>query len=362
LTLRVLHCVSTLRAGGAERQLAYLAAEQSRLGHDVHIALISDGVFSRRVAASGVTIHRLGAVGNRDPRLIWQLYRLMRSLDVDIVHTRLVQMDVIGGAAAVARGVPWVLSERCSVDAYARNALTAVREWLARHASAIEANSAVGAAYWSGLRPRIPVRVIPAAVPVEEIAAAPAADRASLAIPADAPLIVFAGRFTEQKNVLLLLDALARLAAGCDAVTVLCGDGELEAKARLRAEELGIAQRVRFAGLVDDVWSWLKIADVFVAPSHFEGRPNSVMEAAAARCPLVVSEIAAHRELLDDASALFVPADDAGGIAAALRRAIDDPVASAARAARAFDAVAPFSVAAMAARVDVLYDEVVRTR
>jgi glycosyltransferase involved in cell wall biosynthesis len=269
-------------------------------------------------------------------------------------------MDVVGGVAAVARRVPWVLSERSSAAAYARGVMSAARVVLARRAAAIETNSEAGAAYWSRLRPEVPIRVIPAAVPFEEIAATPKGDPASLQIPDGAPLILFAGRFGAEKNVLVLLEALARLFREREGFAVLCGNGPLEAEARARAEALGIAGRVRFPGLVGNVWSWMKIATVFVSPSVFEGRPNSVMEAAAARCPLVVSEIPAHRELLDDESALFVPSHDAGSIAAALRCVIDVRADAAVRAARAFDAVSSFTVAAMTARVDALYHEVMR--
>jgi len=63
----------------------------------------------------------------------------------------------------------------------------------------------------------------------------------------------------------------------------------------------------------------MKTASVSVSVSHVEGMPNAVIEAMAARCPLVVSEIPQHREILDDASARFVPLDDARATADAIR-------------------------------------------
>src|SRR5262245_469387 len=110
--MRVLHCSPTLMAGRAERPLAYLAVERVRIGHDVHVAFIGDGPLVERVRAGGATVHQLHGRGYRDPRLIWRIYRLIGSVKPDIVNTWLVQMDVIGGAAALARRRPWVISER----------------------------------------------------------------------------------------------------------------------------------------------------------------------------------------------------------------------------------------------------------
>ena len=51
----------------------------------------------------------------------------------------------------------------------------------------------------------------------------------------------------------------------------------------------------------------MKASDAFVSTSTFEGQPNAVLEAMACGCPLVVSDIPAHREFLDDQTAAIVP-------------------------------------------------------
>ncbi len=54
------------------------------------------------------------------------------------------------------------------------------------------------------------------------------------------------------------------------------------------------------------VWALMKKASVFVSLSAYEGCPNTVMEAMACGCPIIVSDIPEHREILDEQSALFV--------------------------------------------------------
>jgi glycosyltransferase involved in cell wall biosynthesis len=63
----------------------------------------------------------------------------------------------------------------------------------------------------------------------------------------------------------------------------------------------------------------MKRADAFVSLSRCEGRPNIVLEAMACGCPLVVSDIPAHREILDESTALFARLDDPGQTASAIK-------------------------------------------
>src|SRR4051794_34319705 len=92
--MRVLHCIPTLGGGGAERQLAYLAAELRVLGWEVHIAYGHDGPYCAVLAQAGAVLHRVHGRGNHDPRLLWQLRRLISKIQPDVVQTWLFQMDI----------------------------------------------------------------------------------------------------------------------------------------------------------------------------------------------------------------------------------------------------------------------------
>jgi len=94
----------------------------------------------------------------------------------------------------------------------------------------------------------------------------------------------------------------------------------------------------------------MKRAGVFASLSRFEGSPNAVMEAMVCGCPLVLSDIAAHRELAGDGGAWFVPPDDAAAAAAAIREALASPPAADTRAR-----AAQWSVGSMARRYEEIY-------
>lgn len=349
--------------GGAERQLAYLAGPMGALGWDVHVALLRGGPNLARLEGGGAIVHRLAGWTNHDPRLPLQLARVVRRVRPDLLQVWFVQMEVFGGLVAEAFGVPWILSERSSAPAYPPTWRNRLRVRMGKTADAIVANCAAGDAYWSEHGdPRVPRDVIPNAVPFDEIAAAEPAMPAHLQVSDRDTVVLFAGRFDAAKNIDRLIEALARAVRRRDTVAVLCGDGPERPRIERLIEARGLADRVRLAGYVTDIWPLLKRARAMVAVSVFEGRPNSVLEAMAAGCPLVVSDIPAHREVLTEASALWANPMDVDSIARAVTAALDDPAAARARAALARERAAEWSIGGAAAAYDGVYRRVLAHR
>ena len=119
---------------------------------------------------------------------------------------------------------------------------------------------------------------------------APTQFRASLEVPSAHRLIVSVGRLVPHKGHHHLLGALVdpRLR---QTTAVLVGTGsERESLERL-ATDLGVHDRVKFAGRVPDGWKWTAVADVLAHPSHFEGLPVTLMEAAAIGTPIVATDV-----------------------------------------------------------------------
>lgn len=115
--------------------------------------------------------------------------------------------------------------------------------------------------------------------------------RAGMGIGRDAFVVGHVGRFRREKNHTFLLAFFAELIKKRpDAVLLLAGDGDLEPEMRKRADELGIRDRVIFAGARSDVPDLLSAMDIFCLPSLFEGLPLSVMEAQASGLPCLLSD------------------------------------------------------------------------
>ena len=136
--------------------------------------------------------------------------------------------------------------------------------------------------------------------------------------------VLSVGRLERVKDPLSLLNAFGRsLAEDAGSRVVFVGAGELSSAVTARALELGLEDRVVLTGLVprDEVFMLCADADVFVSTSLGEGLPVAVLEAMAAGCPVILSEIPPHREVADGADFIpFVGPGDVEGFAEAIRR------------------------------------------
>ena len=146
--------------GGAERQLAYLAGPLGACGWEVHVALLAGGPNLARLATGGAVVHRLTASSNHDPRLVWRLAQIFRTVRPDVVQVWFVQMEVIAGIVAEAFGTPWVISERSSV-LYAPDAQEPRARGTARTADAIVSNSTAATNTGRAVSARVRRFVIP---------------------------------------------------------------------------------------------------------------------------------------------------------------------------------------------------------
>ena len=154
-------------------------------------------------------------------------------------------------------------------------------------------------------------------------------DGARPALRSERPLVGNVARLAPQKDHRTLIEA-ARLVPEAD--FVVAGDGEL----RHELERQAAGSRVRFLGARDDVPELLASLDVFAFPSLFEGLCLAVIEAQAAGVPVVATPVGGIREtVVDGETGLLVPTGDPGGLAAAIRRLLEDRPAAEAMAAEA---------------------------
>jgi glycosyltransferase involved in cell wall biosynthesis len=188
--------------------------------------------------------------------------------------------------------------------------------------------------------------------------------RGSLGVPADRLMLLAIGRLDRWKAYDRLLEAMARLDRGSGPHLVLVGDGELHGELEAQARRLGVRDRVTFAGYRRDVGRLLQAADLFVISSRKEGLPMVLLEAMAARLPVVATRVGAIPDALGDGrDGLLVPPEDPAALAAAietLARAPERRAALAHAAGRAH--AARFSRRAMGRRYIELYRHLLEDR
>lgn len=174
--------------------------------------------------------------------------------------------------------------------------------------------------------------------------------------------LTYVGRMHWQKGPDLLLDALKKIAELRPDLRwqlTMLGSGPQSSHLKRQAQEYGIADRIKFRGIVDNVPDYLAKTDIFVLPSRAEGLSNALLEAMAAGLPCVVTNIVANAEVIqDDYNGLLTPEEDEEAMAQSLLYLIDDETLRARLGKQARQTVVErYSLDAVADRYVELYQD-----
>ncbi|MBR3705075.1 MAG: glycosyltransferase family 4 protein [Oscillospiraceae bacterium] len=117
-------------------------------------------------------------------------------------------------------------------------------------------------------------------------------------------VLVYAAEFSSRKSQSVLIRALPLLPK--PVILLLPGNGALLEDCKKLAEKLGVSDRVRFPGHVDNMALWYSISDVAVTSSRSEGLPFNVMESMYMGLPVVASAVKGHEDLISDGETGFL--------------------------------------------------------
>lgn len=175
------------------------------------------------------------------------------------------------------------------------------------------------------------------------------------------PVVVCAARFEHQKQLDVLVAAMAMLPA---VRLVLVGDGSLREALETHAEAVGVRDRVEFPGWVPDARSWIAGGDVFVLPSREEAFPLVIVEAMLSGVPVVATDVGSVSEaVVDGVTGYVVDPGSVVHLASAVQHLLADPAR-----ARAFGeagrrrALERFTIERMVAGYDRVWRDVVEGR
>jgi N-acetyl-alpha-D-glucosaminyl L-malate synthase BshA len=132
-----------------------------------------------------------------------------------------------------------------------------------------------------------------------------------------ARVLIHVSNFRPVKRVDVVLDVFRRVLDEVDAVLAMVGDGPDRAPLERRVEELGLTDRVRFAGEQHDLVAWLSAADVFLLPSAQESFGLAALEAMACELPVVAARVGGLPEAVEDGATGYLCALDAVDVMAA---------------------------------------------
>jgi glycosyltransferase involved in cell wall biosynthesis len=345
--MHILNILPHLASGGAERQMFYLTQELIQFGHKVDIAYLYKGKKGLNPTfVEKANYYQIKCNSNYDPFILLQLFRLIKSRKPDIVQTWIRQMDILGGLAAIFTKTNWLLREPSSSKAYPVNWKHLFRILIARFSRIIVANSNDGLNYWKQYYPNKKIVVIHNGVPLQLIEHYPINSIYKHEIQLNG-FILYAGRIEKLKNIDVLIRAIYKLNHKQELNLIL---------------DLNLNNHVFMTGAVppESVWYYMKRAKAFVLLSEYEGFPNVLLEAMVCKCPLIVSDIPAHRAILNENTTLWVNRITPEFAADRILDLVAKPDDATKRAIIARQLVEKWSVQQMARKFEKLYQWIIQ--
>ncbi len=363
--MRVLHVITGLGAGGAERQLVDLV-RHSRHEHSV-AALSNVGAVGEELRAAGVPVFDARMRSNRDVAAVPRLVLHMARERPDVVHAHLYRACVYGRVAAALARVPAVVTTEHSLGEAlieGRRVTPAVRRLYLATDHFSQRTFAVS----SAVRDRLvalgvdagKVDVLPNGIDLPRYRFDPSNRREArreLGLAADERVIGTVGRLVPTKGHARTLRAAQPLLANGTARMIIVGDGPARPSLVDLAGRLGVAGRVCFLGERADVSRLLAAMDVYVSASDVgeETFGIAAVEALASGLPVVYTYCPA---LVGVRSPRLHWCPDGAGLAEALRAA----VASGTGPRDPGPVVEAFAIEGVARQLDAAYDALHRSR
>lgn len=356
---------------------------------EAHVALPGEGSLAAAVRGHGATVHivrmnealrsvsrwelarpsraRLVAQAGAAARASWDLVRLARRLQPDVIHSNSMKAHLLAVPAALVARRPLVWHVRDILqEGWLRTAFTAVG---AAVPARIVSLSHVAARPFDGTRAESKLRVVHNGVRPDAFdASLVEVMRRRLGADADGdePIVGIVGQIAHWKGQDVFVEAAASVLAKVpDARFAIVGEvlfeqneGDYARRLRERVADLGLGSRVTFTGHLAPIEPVMAALDVFVHASRLpEPFGRVIVEAMAQGTPVVSNTIGAGPEIIAEDAGRLVPPDDATALAEVLVELLSDDDLRARLADRGREVAATFDIAATAGGVTAVWDE-----
>lgn len=317
--LKVLQFGSSNALLGAERWILALVRYCDASQVENLVITIKDSPNARidlidKANEMGFKTDLITAYGPFDPRTIYQTVKLIKKHKVDILHTHGYKSDIIGFLAAKLTGIPIVstphgfeLPINPKSNMYHKLGTLFLRwlDWVVPVSEGLKDQCME-----KGIHAK-KIKVIKNGVDILEVQEVmPHAELLTMKREKEVKLIGYVGQLIERKGLPNLIIAMKTVTCKTKAKLLIIGDGKIKNKLQEMAGHNGLSECIDFLGFRTDRLEIVKCLDAFVLPSYLEGLPRAIMEAMAAKVPVIASDIPGIREIVHhNKTGILVPVD-----------------------------------------------------
>jgi len=331
---RVCHVVANLEYGGGQMQLVHYlrAADRARFVHTV-LCIGPEGPLADELRTMGIEVAVIGKYSGKLDLIgaSWQLRKMLRAFNPQVVHmqgfrtgwrTRLVAMTL--------RPRPALVYTEHGLNPWKKRWSLWIDRILARWTDALISVSRASLDL-RRKREKYPVErsmVVYNGIDITRFVVAnnQQALREQLGISPSAVVITVVARLEPVKSISTLIKAMASIKAKGPYHLMIVGDGSSRSELEQLIHNLELDSCVNLLGFREDIPQILSISDIFCLPSLREDFPVSVLEAMAAKLPVVASRVGGVPELvIDNETGILVPPDNVERLALALHTLGSDP-------------------------------------
>jgi glycosyltransferase involved in cell wall biosynthesis len=313
-------CAGGAAIGGVRQYLWGLVPHLERLGLRAEILFLGEGAALAEARERGISATAVKKQGRGDLIAIPRLAQVMRARRPAIVHTHTLSTNFYGRFAGMLARVPMCVTTVHSFmgdllrhdpsGRFGNRLLYWQNQYMNRFAGRLVAVSkGVQDRLLSNGMPPERIRLIRCGIDLDAPGLSSSDARRRLELDATDWVIGNVARAHPVKDQMSLLEAAIPLMRADSAVKlVIVGDGPEIPRLRARARSAGIDRQVRLPGRVPNARASMAGFDVYVLSSRMEGVPLSMLEAMAARRPVVATRVGGIPEVVEDgASGLLVP-------------------------------------------------------
>lgn len=321
--IKILQIITGIDIGGAENHLLSLVKGLDKSKYDISVVYLKGkGELKEKFKKIGISPIFIGLKFNYDITALWKLFWLIKKNRYDIVHAHLFHADVYGVWAAFLAKIPVIISSEHNEDQFLKKRLySLLNRFVSSHCDKLISISDSVKRYMieTGIKNINKIEVVHYGLDWSKYDNLGDFSyvKKEFNIYEEEILIGTMARLIKQKGLSYLLKAFAMLLEDepkCKLIIV--GQGKLKKNLKDLSRQLKIENKVIFAGFRKDILEIMSSIDIFILPSLWEGLGLVLLEAMAARKPIVATNISAIPEIVTDGkTGILVPPANAKALA-----------------------------------------------